>query len=166
MISETAIVDRPCSKDEARTLHATIKKVTADLDTFGFNTAISQMMVFVNEFSAAKELPREAAEAFVKMLACFAPHAGEELWQILGHNASIAYEPWPQYDEKFLVIDEKEILVQVLGKPKARIMISVSASKEEIEKIALSNPDVQKAIAGKEVKKIIIVPGRLINIVC
>ena len=166
MVSENTIVDRPCTKDEARVLHSTIKKVTADLDTFGFNTAISQMMVFVNEFANAKELPREAAEAFVKMLACFAPHAGEELWQILGHNNTVAYEPWPQYDEKFLVIDEKEILVQVLGKPKARIMISVSATKEEIEQLALNNPDVQKAIAGKEVKKIIIVPGRLINIVC
>ncbi len=166
MVSENTIVDRPCTKDEARVLHATIKKVSADLDTFGFNTAISQMMVFVNEFANAKELPREAAEAFVKMLACFAPHAGEELWQILGHNDTVAYEPWPQYDEKFLVIDEKEILVQVLGKPKARIMISVSATKEEMEQLALANPDVQKAIAGKDVKKIIIVPGRLINIVC
>ena len=166
MVSESTIVDRECTKDEARTLHSTIKKVTADLDTFGFNTAISQMMVFVNEFSAKSELPREAAEAFVKMLACFAPHAGEELWQILGHNNTVAYEPWPQFDEKFLVIDEKEMLVQVLGKPKARIMISVSATKEEIEQIALNNPDVQKALNGKDVKKIIIVPGRLINIVC
>ena len=165
LLDEAAVADRPCDRDEARIMHQAIKKVTFDLDHFGFNTAISALMVFANEFGGRKELPREAAEAFVKLLSVFAPHLGEELWEKLGHSATIAYEPWPVCDEAALQVDEVEILVQVLGKPKARLMIPVGADRAAMEKLALADAAVQAAVAGRQIVKVIVVPGRLINIV-
>ena len=165
LIDSAVIVDRPCNADEARSMHTAIKKVSRDVEDFGFNTAISSLMVFCNDFSAAAELPREAAEAFVKMLAIFAPHVGEELWEKLGHNDTIAYEPWPVWDEAALKVNEVEVLVQILGKPKARIMMPVGIDKAEMEKLALADAAVQDAIAGRPVRKLICVPGRLVNIV-
>jgi len=165
LIAEGKIADIPCTKEQLRVLHGTIKKVSSDLESYGFNTAISQLMIFVNEFSSAETLPREAAEAYVKMLAVFAPHIGEELWSILGHTSSIAYEPWPAFDEKHLMLDSIEILVQVLGKPKARIMMPPEANAEEMQKLALADATIQAAIAGKTVRKVICVPKRLVNIV-
>ncbi|MBO5762307.1 MAG: leucine--tRNA ligase [Lentisphaeria bacterium] len=165
LISEANIVDRPCNSDEARAMHTAIKRVSFDLDHFGFNTAISALMVFVNDFQTAEELPREAAEAFVKMLAVFSPHIGEELWEMLGHTDTIAYEPWPELDENALKVSEVEILVQVLGKPKARLMMPVGADAATMEALALKDETVQAAIAGKQVCKVICVPGRLVNIV-
>ncbi|MBQ7393424.1 MAG: leucine--tRNA ligase [Lentisphaeria bacterium] len=165
LIDSAVIVDRPCNADEARSMHTAIKKVSRDVEDFGFNTAISSLMVFCNDFSAAAEVPREAAEAFVKMLAIFAPHVGEELWEKLGHNDTIAYEPWPVWDEAALKVNEVEVLVQILGKPKARIMMPVGIDKAEMEKLALADAAVQDAIAGRPVRKLICVPGRLVNIV-
>ncbi len=165
MFQEAEVVDAECTKDQLRLLHATIKKVTQDLDNFGFNTAISQMMIFLNEFSKLEKLPREAAEKFVLLLSPFAPHLGEELWEQLGHTESLAYAPWPTWDEAVLKLDEIEILVQVLGKPKARLMMPVDVKQEEAEKIALASAEVQAALGGKPVRKMIFVPGRLLNIV-
>ncbi|MBR2641730.1 MAG: leucine--tRNA ligase [Lentisphaeria bacterium] len=165
LIDSAVIVDRPCNADEARSMHTAIKKVSRDVEDFGFNTAISSLMVFCNDFSAAAELPREAAEAFVKMLAIFAPHVGEELWEKLGHSDTIAYEPWPVWNEAALKVNEVEVLVQILGKPKARIMMPVGIDKAEMEKLALADAAVQDAIAGRPVRKLICVPGRLVNIV-
>jgi leucyl-tRNA synthetase len=166
IIAESEIVDGlEMSEEQLRVLHATIKKVTEDTNTLNFNTAISQMMIFVNEFSKLDKLPREAAEAFVKMLSPYAPHLGEELWQILGHDKSNAYEPWPEYNEEFLKVAEVEILVQVLGKPKARLMVPADANQEVMQELALANEKVQEAIAGKTIRKVICVPGRLVNIV-
>ncbi len=166
MLMDTPIVDKPCTPEQARTLHATIKKVTEDLEALSFNTAISALMVFINEFSRAEELPREAADGYVQLLSVFAPHLGEELWQFLGHTDTIAYEPWPQYDEKFLHEDEVEVLVQLLGKPKCRIMLPSAATPEEWEKLALAHAEVQPHLAGKTVRKVIVAQlGRLINIV-
>ena len=115
-------------------------------------------MIFLNEFSKLDKLPREAAEKFVLLLSPFAPHLGEELWQQLGHENTLAYEPWPEWDEAVLKLDEVEILVQVLGKPKARLMMPVDAAQEQAEKIALAAPEVQAALNGKPVKKVIFVP--------
>ena len=165
IIAQTPISDDEPSRELMRTLHATLKKVTSDLDSFGFNTAISALMVCLNDMSKCSPLPRYAAELFTLMLSPFAPHLGEELWQFLGHNDSIAYAPWPAYDEKYLVLSEVEILVQVLGKPKARIMMPVDCSADDAKAIALQNDSVIAAIQGKEPRKIIYVPGRLINIV-
>ncbi|MGE4564651.1 MAG: leucine--tRNA ligase [Victivallaceae bacterium] len=165
LIAESKIVDRLCDKDEARVMNQAIKKVSNDLENFGFNTAISALMVFVNEFSSKGELPREAAEAFVKLLAPFAPHAGEELWEVLGHHGTIAYEAWPVWDEAALAVTEVEVLIQVLGKPKARMMMSVDADAREMERLALENPAIREVVGDKPVRKVVAVIGRLVNIV-
>ena len=165
MVVCSEITDDELDKEQLRVLHATIKKVGEDVETFGFNTAISQMMIFVNEFSKSDKLPRVAAETFVKLLAPFAPHVGEELWEHLGYSDTIAYESWPEYEEKYLKVAEAEILVQVLGRPKARIMMPTDASNKDMEEIALTDDSVKAAIEGKTVRKVICVPGRLVNIV-
>jgi leucyl-tRNA synthetase len=165
MIAERELTDEQLSAEQLRTLHATIKKVTEDLESMAFNTAISQMMIFVNEFSGQETMSREAAEIYVKLLAPFAPHICEELWEMLGHDTTLAYAEWPEYDGQYLKLDEVEVLVQVLGKPKARIMLSPDASNEVMEQVALANADIQQVIAGKTVRKVICVPGRLVNIV-
>ena len=166
MVTEQKIVDRPLTKAEAKTLNATIKKVDEDLDTMNFNTGISAMMVFVNEFAGeGKELPREAAEKFVLCLAPFAPHLGEELWQFLGHADTLAYEPFPAFDPKALVEDEVEIPVQVLGKLRGRVTVPMAATPAEMEAIAKANPDVAKFLEGKTIVKVIAVPKRMVNFV-
>jgi leucyl-tRNA synthetase len=159
------ISEEPLSREHERLLHATIKKVGEDTESLDFNTAISQMMVFINEFSKLESRSRQALETFVKLLSPYAPHLCEELWQRLGHGKSLAYEPWPEYDEAKLKVDEVEILVQVLGKPKARIMMPSEADGKTMERMALADQGVQEAIAGKTVVKVITVPGRLVNIV-
>ena len=153
------------SKDSRRVLHQTIKKIGFDIENFGFNTAISQMMIFVNEFSKLKEIPKSAIEDYVKMLAAFAPHVGEELWEKLGHSETLAYEPWPEFVEEYTKLDEVEILVQLLGKPVTKIMLANGTSKEDMEKIALEDEDVKAKLEGKTIRKVIVVPNRLVNIV-
>jgi leucyl-tRNA synthetase len=136
--------------EQQRLLHATIKKVTDDLENMDFNTAISQLMIFVNEFSRLETRNRAAMETFVLLLAPFAPHAAEELWQRLGHERTLAYEPWPDYDEARLEVAEVEILVQL------------SAALEEI---VMNTDEVRELLADKTVIKVIAVPGRLVNVV-
>ncbi len=166
MITGQPIVDEPLTADQLRVLHTAIKKVTEDLETMSFNTAISQMMIFINEFAGEnKPLPREAAEKYVLMLAPFAPHLGEELWEVLGHCKTLAYENWPVWEEKFLKVAEVEVLVQVLGKPKARVMMPADATEAQMQEIALQQSEVKEALSGKTIRKVICVPGRLINIV-
>ncbi|MBE6404301.1 MAG: leucine--tRNA ligase [Lentisphaerae bacterium] len=165
ILTETPIVDKPCGKDLEFVLHCSIKKVGRDIEGFNFNTAISQLMVLTNTLSELKEIPREAAEALVQMLAPFAPHMGEELWEILGHSETITYVPFPEYDEEKTKLSEVDVLVQVLGKPKAHVMMPAEADDETMTRLALENADVQNAIAGKTVAKVICVKGRLVNIV-
>ncbi|MBE6357344.1 MAG: leucine--tRNA ligase [Lentisphaerae bacterium] len=165
VIGLTPITSEPMSKELRRTVHAAIKKVGADLETFGFNTAISAMMVCLNELAKLEKLPKDAAEAFTLLLAPFAPHLAEELWEHLGHEDSIAYVPFPEYDEKVLEVSEVEILVQVLGRPKARLMMPVNCDSDTAKAIALADDTVKEALGGKEPKKVIYVQGRLVNIV-
>ena len=166
MVTEQKIVDRPLTGDEARVLHATVKKVGDDLEAMSFNTAISQMMIFVNAFAGdGKDLPREAAEKFVLCLAPFAPHLCEELWEFLGHKGSLAYAPWPTFDAKALAADEIEIPVQVLGKLRGRVKVPVAADAKAMESAARADAGVQKFLAGKTVVKVICVPKRLVNFV-
>ncbi len=166
MVTEQPITEDPLQPEQLRMLHATVKKVTDDLEDMGFNTAISQLMIFLNAFSGAdKPLPRLAAETFVLLLSPFAPHLGEELWQHLGHEKSLAYAPWPVYDESLLQLDEVEILVQITGKPKARVMMPADADEETMREMALSQSVIREALTGKTVRKVICVPGRLVNIV-
>jgi len=158
------IEDRAPTNDELRILHQAIFKVTDDLDGMRFNTAISALMVFVNEMTKATSQPKSLLETFLLLLAPFAPHISEELWSRLGHSKTLAYEKWPSYDKKYLVQDEVEIAVQVSGKIKARIVVSRNISEEELKAKALALPDIKPLIEGKTVNKIFIVPGRLVNI--
>ncbi|WEA38406.1 leucine--tRNA ligase [Lysinibacillus fusiformis] len=148
-----------------KSYHQTVKKVTEDYEGIRFNTAISQMMVFINDCYKAEVIPTAYAEGFVKMLAPMAPHIAEELWKLLGHEGTLSYEQWPTYDESKLVDDEVEVAVQVAGKVRAKIVVAKDASKEDIEKIALADEKVQEYMAGKNLVKVIVIPGKLVNIV-
>ncbi|HFC9195444.1 leucine--tRNA ligase [Enterococcus lactis] len=145
--------------------HQTVKKVTEDYENLHFNTAISQLMVFINEAYKVDALPYEYIEGFVQLLAPIAPHIGEELWSILGNEGGISYAPWPTYDEAALVEDEVEVVFQVNGKVRAKSNVSRDLGKDELEKVALANETVQEYIEGKTVRKIIAVPNKLVNIV-
>ncbi|MHC4070297.1 MAG: leucine--tRNA ligase [Planctomycetota bacterium] len=148
-----------------RLLHQTIKKVGNDIETFGFNTAISQMMIFVNHLSRQGVRPKSVVEKFILILAPFAPHIAEELWQKLGHTDTLTYEPWPEYDKKLIREKEIELAVQVNGKIKDRIIVPAEADEDQIKQKALSCEKVIKAMAGKQPKKIIVIKERLVNIV-
>ena len=153
------------NKNLEKIYHQTIKKVTKDYETLQFNTAISQMMIFVNAVYKEDSLPREYAEGFVKVLSPVAPFICEELWEMLGHSGTIATQSWPTFDEAKTVDDEIEIPVQVNGKLRGKILVSKDASKEEVEEAAKANEDVKKFIDGHEVVKEIYVPGRMYTIV-
>lgn len=143
----------------------TVKKVTEDFDALHFNTAISQMMVFINAAQKAKTIPREYAEGFVKLLAPVAPHMMEEIWQVLGHDESITYAKWPTYDPAKLVESTVEIMVQVNGKLRGKFKAAKDSDKDTLEKEALSLDHVQKFLDGKDVKKVIVIPNKIVNIV-
>jgi len=148
-----------------RLLHKTIKKVTHDTETLNFNTAISQMMIYSGELAKAERIPRSLWEPFVLLLAPYAPHLAEELWQKLGHSGSLAYEPWPTYDEELCKETEVTIVVQVNGKIRDKFNAAPGTSKEELEKTAQTLPGVQKWLEGHRVIKVIAVPDKLVNIV-
>ena len=143
----------------------TVKKVTEDYEQLHFNTAISQMMVFVNEAYKADALPYEYVEGFVQLLAPIVPHIGEELWAILGNDEGISYVTWPTFNEAALVEDEVEIVLQINGKVRAKVNVPAKATCEELEEIAKNNEVIQENIAGKTIRKVIAVPGKLVNIV-
>ena len=145
--------------------HQTVQKVTEDIDELGFNTAISQLMVFVNECYKQDVIPVEYATGFIKLLSPFAPHIGEEIYNVVGHEESIAYASWPTYDESKLVEDHVEIVVQIKGKVKAKLNIPQDVSKDEMEQFALADEKVKEAIGDKEIIKVIAVPKKLVNIV-
>ena len=153
------------NKNLEKIYHQTVKKVTDDYEKLSFNTAISQMMIFINAVYKEDVLPVEYAEGFVKLLSPVCPFISEELWEMLGHNNTISYEEWPKYDESKTIEDEIEIPVQVNGKLRAVIKASKDASKEDIEKIARENAEVKKYIDGKEVIKEMYIPGRMYTIV-
>ncbi|NSM31591.1 leucine--tRNA ligase, partial [Enterococcus faecalis] len=144
--------------------HQTVKKVTEDMANLHFNTAISQLMVFVNEANKVDALPYEYVEGFVQLLAPIAPHIGEELWQILGNEESLTYVPWPTHDESALVEDEVEVVFQVNGKLRGKQNVARGLSKEELEQIAMNHEAVKEFIEGKTVRKVIAVPDKLVNI--
>jgi len=151
--------------EQLRVLHTTIQVVTEDVEALHFNTAISRLMEFVNYFTGQEVRPASCMENFVLLLSPLAPHIAEELWQVLGHSGSLAYAPWPEFDETFTREDTIEMPIQINGRIRGRIIIPISASEEELNKAALSDPKVQKYLEGKTVRKIIFVPKKLINIV-
>ncbi len=161
------VSDAAPTADQLRTLHQTIKKVTQDIDEMAFNTAIAQMMIFVNEAYKWQTRPKGVLEPFVLLLSPFAPHIAEELWQRLGHEQTLAYEPWPEYDEELIKENTVEIVLQVNGKVRGTMQVSreEAGNREVLQKRALESEAIQKRIAGKEIKKVIAVPNRLVNVV-
>ncbi len=155
------------SKKEAlkKIYNQTVKKVTSDFESLGFNTAISQMMIFVNALYKEGSCPLEYAEGFIKMISCICPHIGEELWYVLGHNNTIAYEPWPTYDEEATKDNEVEIAVQINGKIRDRFTVSVDMPQDEVLSLTKSRERVAQEIEGKTIIKEIYVKGKLVNIV-
>ncbi|MCX5637678.1 MAG: leucine--tRNA ligase [Planctomycetota bacterium] len=153
--------------DEAtlRLLHQTIKKVGSDIETFGFNTAISAMMIFVNHLIKQPTKPKSVIEKFVLILAPFAPHIAEDLWEKLGHTDTLAYQPWPEYDKELVKDKEIELAVQVNGRIKGRIVVSADSTEEDIKSQAVAIAPVKAALAGKQPKRIIVVKPRIVSIV-
>lgn len=149
----------------SKVYNQTVKKVTEDFEQLHFNTAISQLMVFVNEAYKSDALPYEYVAGFVQLLAPIAPHIGEELWAILGNKEGISYVPWPTYDESALVEDEIEVVLQVNGKVRAKAKVPADADKATLEQLAQSNELVKEQLNGKTIRKIIVVPNKLVNIV-
>ncbi len=164
IVDANVIVDEEV-KELEMLYHQTVKKVTSDYENLSFNTAISQMMIFINEVYRINKLPREYAEGFVKMISCIAPHIGEEMWQKLGHDNTIAYEKWPTFDENKLVKKEMTLAVQVNGKLRDTITVSVDASEEEIKEKALASPNVQKHLANLTIRKIMVIKNRIVSVV-
>ena len=178
LVTETPIEERPLTKAEAKVLNTMVKKVGEDVDSLNFNTAISAMMVFLNDFPGASgnggtgggsgapaPLPKDAINKFVLCLAPFAPHLGEELWQFLGHADTLAYEPFPAYDPAALVEDEVEVPVQVLGKLRGRVKVPATADAAAMRAAAEANPDIAKFLEGKTIVKVICVPKKMVNFV-
>ena len=158
------------NKAQQKMTHATIKKVTEDIESFSFNTAISQMMIFVNAFTGAEAIPFSSTRAFLVLLSPFAPHIASELWEKLNGkftdaHGDITEQSWPSYDQQLLVEDEVEIVLQINGKVRDRMKMPIVATDEEMKTAALSNPKIQERIAGKAVGNVIVVPKKLVNIV-
>lgn len=159
------LVDSDRTGKLEKVYHQTVKKVTENYEDLKFNTAISQLMVFINDCYKAEELPKDFIEGFVKLLSPVAPHITEELWALLGHNESISYETWPAFDEAKLVDDEIEIVVQINGKVKTKLMVPTDTTREQLQEIAMGEESIKEQIDGKTVRKVIAVPGKLVNIV-
>ena len=145
--------------------HQTVKKVTEDYESLAFNTAISQMMIFVNEVYRVGKLNKEYAEGFVKLISCITPHIGEEMWELLGHNNTIAFEPWPTYDEAKTVLNLINIAISVNGKLRATIKVEKDLDDESLKALAFEQDGVKRNIEGKEIKKVIVVKNKIVNIV-
>jgi leucyl-tRNA synthetase len=161
----SAVQDIEADHTTLRLLHQTIQRVTEDLDGMRFNTAIAAMMEFTNHLTALAVRPRSVLEAFVLLLSPFAPHLAEELWQALGHTETLAYEPWPAFDPALTKEDEVEVPVQINGKVRVLLNVPAGLGKEELERVVLADTKVQALLAGKQRRKVIVVPGRLVNIV-
>ena len=161
--TEPANITEEAGGNLEKVYHQTVKKVTGDFEELGFNTAIAQMMIFVNAVYKEGKCPREYAENFIKMFSCICPHVGEEIWQILGHDNTIAFEPWPTYYESKCVEDTVEIAVQINGKVKEKLSIGKEDPKDEV--IAKGKELIADKLEGKTIVKEIYVPGRIVNIV-
>jgi leucyl-tRNA synthetase len=169
-IVSSALVECEFTSRQARVVHETIKKVTRDVEILSFNTAIAQMMIFVNEFTSAERRPLAALRVLLTLLSPFAPHLAEEMWTRLGRtfggfDGLASQQAWPDYDEKLLVDDDMEILLQVNGKPSDRVTVSKGTADSDLEALALANEKVVEKIAGQTVVKVVVVRGKLVNIV-
>jgi len=159
------ITENESSEDVIKVLHKTIKKVTEDIESFSFNTAISAMMIFMNEMDKAKGISKNDFKMFLQILAPFASHITEEIWHNLGEKESIHLSSWPKWDEKKIIDDEVKIAIQVNGKVRAEIMVSKDMTEENIKEIAFKNKSIITWIENKEIKKVIYIINRVMNIV-
>ena len=148
-----------------RVYHQTVKKVSSDIETLNLNTAISQMMIFVNECYKASSIYKEYALGFIKLVSAFAPHLGEEIWEHISGKQGITYEPWPTYDEAMLVLSVVEMVVQINGKLKGKFTIKVDESDDVVLSIAKAIPSVVEALEGKSIVKEIVVKNKIVNLV-
>ena len=164
-VSEKPLVDEEPSNEIRKILHKTIKKVTEDTDSLNFNTAISAMMIFINDVSKLDKIPRSLWTDFVKLISVYAPHLGEELWEKLGNKNTIAYEDWPQFNEEYCKDSECTIMVSINGKMRDKFTAPINTPKEELEKTALATEGAVKFMEGKTPVKVIVVPNKLVNIV-
>ncbi len=163
-ISES-IKDIPLTIEQERILHQTIKKVTNDIETLNFNTAISQMMIFVNEFINLKVKPFYAMKNFIKILSPFAPHIAEEIWNKLGNSKSIVFEPWPDYIEEKTKKDMVEMVIQISGKVRAKFKIPIDSTEDFVKNLAMNHESVKRYIQDKEIIKSIFIKNKLLNLV-
>ncbi|MGL6193496.1 MAG: class I tRNA ligase family protein, partial [Thermoguttaceae bacterium] len=161
-----AVKDCEPTEEQNRVLHKTIKGVTHDIRNMLFNTAIAKMMEFTNFFLKQEVRPRTAMEKFVLLLSPFAPHIAEELWEILGHNKTLAYEAWPVWDEAALVESTVEIPISINGKLRSKIVVPADTTPAQLEALALADAKIVEFVTGKEIVKKIVVPGKMVNIVC
>ncbi|MBN9118222.1 MAG: leucine--tRNA ligase [Planctomycetes bacterium] len=161
----SAVKDAQPDRETLRVLHQTIQKVTKDTESLSFNTAIAEMMKFVNHVTGLEVRPRSVLEPFVLLLAPYAPHVAEELWRVLGHTNTLVYEPWPKFDPELAKADEIEIPVQVNGKLKARLKVPAEIDDKALEAAAMADETVKAQIAGKTVKMVKVVPRKLVNVV-
>jgi leucyl-tRNA synthetase len=159
------VQDAEPTHDQAKIVARTVAAVTEDFERMSFNTAISRLMEFTNAFTATDVRPRSAMETFTLLLAPLAPHAAEELWEVLGHTDSLAYAPWPEFDPNLLKDEEIEVPVQINGKLRGRVVVPTGADAAQIEAAARADEKVAAMLEGKTVRKVIVVPGKLINFV-
>jgi leucyl-tRNA synthetase len=163
---EARVVDAPADETTRRLLHRTIEGVRADMEALRFNTAIAKLIELNNHLTASgAAVTRDVAEPLVLMLAPLTPHVGEELWAKLGHEQSLAYEPFPTADPALLVESTVELPVQINGKVRGRVTVAVDAAEDDIRAAALAEERVRAALEGREPKKLIVVPGRMVSIV-
>ncbi|QDZ26111.1 leucine--tRNA ligase [Chloropicon primus] len=162
---EGGVEDTGATKEQLQAIHACIKKVTVDTEELRFNTAISAMMEFMNEATKWETKPREACEPLVLMLSAYAPHIAEELWSRCGHGGSLAYEKWPLCDESLLVSDSYVLPVQINGKMRGKVEVPTSATQDQAIEAALTVPNVEKQVEGKEIFKVIFVPEKILNVI-
>jgi len=155
----------PPTDDQLRELHRTIAKVTQDIEDLSFNTAIARMMEFVNFCTPLERRPRAILEPFVTILAPFAPHVAEELWEALGRRPPVSLAAWPRAETRWLKDDTTEIPVQIQGKLRGRVVVPADADAAALEAAATRDPRIAEQLAGREIVKVVVVPGRLINFV-
>ena len=162
---DSKVQEVPLTKTQAKIVARTVASVTDDLDRLSFNTSISRLMEFTNAFTGMEVRPKSAMETLTLLLAPLAPHIAEELWQLLGHEQTLAYEPWPTFNPALLKDDEIEVPIQVNGKLRGRVTVPADADRDALETAARADEKVAAMIAGKDVKKVVIVPGKLVNFV-
>lgn len=164
-VDQPNVSDDAPTKPELKILHATLKKVTEDIEKMSFNTSVAQFMIAVNELGTLKCNKRAVLEPLTIALAPFAPHIAEELWEKLGHTMSITTAPWPQWSAEHLVEDSFSYPISFNGKTRLQLEFPIALSKEEVEAAVLANPEVQAKLGGQAPKKVIVVPKRIVNIV-